>query len=88
MYLGQYYEISQLVNNVRVPFVTIAVEDTKISRMLEDLQDYYWWRKDCFSYPKIGWQKRLPDLVEKEIIPWTKETNNMLLKNRIRNKLE
>jgi len=81
---GQYYEISQLVNNIRVPFVTIAVSGTKVSGMLEDLNDYYWWSKDYFSYPKNRWEDKLPELIEKEIIPWAEEINNKLSQNKER----
>lgn len=38
---GQLYEIANLVNNIKVPYVTIAVEGTKVSGILEDLHDYY-----------------------------------------------
>lgn len=79
---GQYYEIAKLVDNVRVPFATIAVEGTKISGMLEDLNDYYWWKRDYYSYFKEGWGNRLPDLVEKEIIPWVEEINNKLFETK------
>jgi len=81
---GQYYEIAKLVDNVRVPFVTIAKEDTDVSGMLEDLNDYYWWKQDYFSYPKEGWEIQLPILIEKEIIPWAEKVNNKLLEKRKR----
>ncbi|MBA7509704.1 hypothetical protein ES705_01668 [subsurface metagenome] len=67
-----------------MPFATIAFKGTKISKILEDLNDYYWWRKDYFSYPKKGWENRLSELIENEIIPWADDINNKLLKNRDR----
>lgn len=81
---GQYLEIS-IVSDTVVPFATIAFEDTIVSEMLRGFNVYDWWRGDYFSYPKVGWENRLPDLVEKEIIPWAEEINNKLLKNRKRN---
>lgn len=79
---GQLYEIANLVNNIKVPYVTIAVEGTKVSGILEDLHDYYWYKKEYFPYPEKGWNEKLPVLVKDEIIHWADEINNKLLENK------
>lgn len=79
---GQLYEIAKLVDNIKVPYATIAIEGTKISEMLEDMNDYYWYRKEYFPYPENGWENQLPELVKDKIIPWADEINNRLMKNR------
>ena len=81
---GQLYEIAKLVDNIKVPYATIAVEGTKVSGMLEDLHDYYWYRKEYFPYPENGWENQLPELVKDKIIPWADEINNKLLEYRDR----
>lgn len=81
---GQYIEIASIVPETEIPFATIAFEDTKASEMLKIFNAYDWWRKVYFSYPKEGWEIKLPILIEKEIIPWAEEINNKLLKNRMR----
>jgi len=81
---GQYFEVSNLVSDVSVPYVPIAVKGTKPSGMLKSLNIYDWWRKEYFYYPRKGWRNKLPELIENEIIPWADKINNKLLKNRDR----
>ncbi len=69
---------------IKVPYATIALSGVQISSIFEDLFDYYWFRKDYFSYSHKDWKSELPVLIEREIIPWADEINNKLMQNRYR----
>ncbi len=81
---GQLYEVGKLVDNIKVPYATIAFEGTKVSAMLSELNNFYWYRENYFPYPKKEWEKRLPILIKNEIIPWADDKNEELHKKNMR----
>jgi hypothetical protein len=79
---GQLHELASLVKETYIPFVTIASEGSKQTRMLNEFRHHYWFRSNYFRYNLDDWQKQIPILFENEIIPWVEDINKRIAEER------
>jgi uncharacterized protein YjbI with pentapeptide repeats len=75
---GQLHELSSLVKDTYIPFATIARDGTKITAMHGEFKHYYWYKDRYFSYSPENAVTQIPQLFEKEIIPWANIINNRI----------
>lgn len=82
---GQLTEIGNLVREFPIPFIPIASNETEhITSMVSKkaLGNYHWFKKDIIYYSIADFDKQLPKVIESEIIPWVKNKNRELEKER------
>lgn len=86
---GQLFELGALVQTTPIPFIPIASTGTKhITSMIQEkgLGNYHWFRKNYIRYSLKEYNKQIPELISKKIIPWAKEKNFELEEQRVINK--
>ena len=82
---GQLVEIGNLVREFPIPFIPIASNKTEhITGMVSKkaLGNYHWFKKDIIYYLLDDFDKQLPEVIESNIIPWVKNKNRELEKER------
>jgi len=82
---GQLIEIGNLVREFPIPSIPIASNETEhITSMVSKkaLGNYHWFKKDIIYYLIDDFDKQLPELIESKIIPWVKNKNRELEKER------
>lgn len=82
---GQLIEIGNLVREFPIPFIPIASNKTEhITGMVSKkaLGNYHWFKKDIIYYLLDDFDKQLPEVIESNIIPWVKNKNRELEKER------
>lgn len=72
---GQLHELASLVRDTYIPFATIAREGTEVTAMHGEFKHYYWYKDKYFSYTPEKAVEQIPQLFEKEIIPWADKVN-------------
>ena len=81
---GQLHELASLVRDTYIPFATIARDGTKITAMQGEFRHCYWYKEKYFSYSSENAVKRIPQLFQREIIPWANKINNKIKSKRRR----
>jgi len=80
---GQLHELSRLVPDTYIPFVTIAAKGTKLTAMQNEFKHHYWYKSKYFQYSKECRNEEIPELFETKILPWAEKINEKLRKKRM-----